>query len=441
VAARQAAVAELATDHDLRHDLAVIGPHVRTGLDSGRLRVWAAAPAVSFPGWLRPAALLMAAANLLTLIGWGLAWWPGYVAAISLLLGIGLSSLARRAVRRVLEAADAPERELVLLAALLGRVAAGSFRAPWLAELHRRWHRSGTDPASEVRGLARLVDLVDARRNQFFAPIAGALLLGTLLAVAIERWRQRVGSAVVDWLEATGDLEAAVALGTFAYEHPNDAFPVVAAGPARLVAEGLGHPLLDASSVIPNDLRLDAPCRLVVVSGSNMSGKSTLLKAIGVNLVLAQAGAPVRARSFETAPFALGASLVLRDSLLEGRSRFYAEIVRLRDVVGLTDGERPVLFLLDELLSGTNSHDRAIGAEGVLRGLVERGACGFITTHDLALTGIADAMGERAANWHLEDRLVDGKLEFDYRLRPGVVARSNALELMRSVGLVVGSRE
>jgi DNA mismatch repair ATPase MutS len=193
--------------------------------------------------------------------------------------------------------------------------------------------------------------------------------------------------------------------------------------------------------VIPNDLRLDAPCRLVVVSGSNMSGKSTLLKAIGVNLVLAQAGAPVRARSFETAPFALGASLVLRDSLLEGRSRFYAEIVRLRDVVGLTDGERPVLFLLDELLSGTNSHDRAIGAEGVLRGLVERGACGFITTHDLALTGIADAMGERAANWHLEDRLVDGKLEFDYRLRPGVVARSNALELMRSVGLVVGGRE
>jgi DNA mismatch repair ATPase MutS len=242
---------------------------------------------------------------------------------------------------------------------------------------------------------------------------------------------------VVDWLDAIGDLEALAALATLTYEHPDDAFPDLVAGPPRLEGSGLAHPLLAAAGVVRNDVSLGGGCRLIVVSGSNMSGKSTLLKALGVNLALAQAGAPVRAARFVTSPFAVGASLVLRASRLEGRSRFFAEIVRLRDIVALTGGARPVLFLLDELLSGTNSHDRAIGAAGILRGLLDRGAAGLVTTHDLALARIADELGDRAANWHFEDRLVAGKLEFDYRLRPGVVSRSNALELMRSIGLVV----
>jgi DNA mismatch repair ATPase MutS len=175
----------------------------------------------------------------------------------------------------------------------------------------------------------------------------------------------------------------------------------------------------------------------MIVSGSNMSGKSTLLRTVGVNTVLALAGAPVRAKGLRLSPLQVGASIRIQDSLQAGASRFYAEITRLRQIVELTNGERPVLFLLDEILHGTNSHDRQIGAERVVGGLLARGAIGLITTHDLALARIADELDTRAANVHFEDHLEDGQMRFDYLLRPGVVQRSNALELMRSVGLEV----
>jgi DNA mismatch repair ATPase MutS len=168
-----------------------------------------------------------------------------------------------------------------------------------------------------------------------------------------------------------------------------------------------------------------------------MSGKSTLLRSLGSNVMLALAGAPVRARRLTLSPLALGPSLRIRDSLEDGASRFYAEITCLRGIVDLTDGPIPVLFLLDEILAGTNSHDRGIGAAAVVRGLVERGAIGLVTTHDLALTKIADALAPRARNVHFQDQLVEGEMHFDYRIRDGVVTRSNALELMRAVGLEV----
>jgi DNA mismatch repair ATPase MutS len=176
---------------------------------------------------------------------------------------------------------------------------------------------------------------------------------------------------------------------------------------------------------------------MLIVSGSNMSGKSTFLRTVGTNTVMALAGAPVRARSLTIAPLQIAASIRIQDSLQAGASKFYAEITRLRQIVELTKEELPVLFLLDEILHGTNSHDRKIGAEGVVRGLVARKAIGFVTTHDLALTQIVDELGSRAANVHFEDHLQDGKMTFDYKLRPGVLQKSNALELMRSVGLEV----
>jgi DNA mismatch repair ATPase MutS len=166
-----------------------------------------------------------------------------------------------------------------------------------------------------------------------------------------------------------------------------------------------------------------------------MSGKSTLLRTVGVNAVLALAGAPVRASRLTISPLALGATLRIQDSLQAGTSRFYAEIQRFRHIMDLTAGNRPVLFLLDEILHGTNSHDRALGAEAIVRGLLERGAIGLVTTHDLALSAVADGLAPRAANVHFADELKDGQMFFDYRIRAGVVRKSNALELMRAVGL------
>jgi DNA mismatch repair ATPase MutS len=162
-----------------------------------------------------------------------------------------------------------------------------------------------------------------------------------------------------------------------------------------------------------------------------------MMRTVGVNTVLAQMGAPVRAGRLRLSPLQVGASIRVNDSLREGISRFYAEILRLRQILDLTAGPLPVLFLIDEFMHGTNSHDRRIGAEAMARGLVERGAIGLITTHDLALAGIADELGERAMNVHFEDTVEDGQMRFDYRMRPGVVRKSNALELMRSVGLEV----
>jgi DNA mismatch repair ATPase MutS len=168
-----------------------------------------------------------------------------------------------------------------------------------------------------------------------------------------------------------------------------------------------------------------------------MSGKSTLLRTIGVNAVLAFAGAPVRAGRLRISPLRVGATLRIQDSLQEGRSRFYAEITRIREVADLAEGSVPVLFLLDELLHGTNSHDRAVGAAGILRALLDRGAIGLITTHDLALTSVADTLGSRASNVHFDDRFEAGEMAFDYVMKPGPVTRSNAIALMRAVGLDV----
>jgi DNA mismatch repair ATPase MutS len=259
------------------------------------------------------------------------------------------------------------------------------------------------------------------------------------LASAIESWRREFGPTVIAWLSAVAEYEAMISLAAYAYEHPDDRFPsFIEAGPARFEATRLGHPLVPAARMVANDVFLTPEVRLLIVSGSNMSGKSTLLRTVGVNVVLAMAGAPVRAATLAMTPLAVGATLHVHDSLQAGRSRFFAEISRIRRIADLVDHAPAPMFLLDELFQGTNSHDRRIGAEALLRSLIDRGAVGLTTTHDLALTAIADQSGGRAVNVHFEDQFVDGELVFDYRMRPGPVTHSNALALMKAVGLPVG---
>jgi DNA mismatch repair ATPase MutS len=260
--------------------------------------------------------------------------------------------------------------------------------------------------------------------------------------MAIEAWRTRFGPHIGEWMAAVGEFEALCSLACFAYERPAAVFPELSAESMDgsdhfFEATGMAHPLIPPEESVANDVSLGGGMRLWIVSGSNMSGKSTLLRAIGLNAVLAWAGAPVTASSMRLSRFDIGASLRTNDSLADHRSRFYAEISRLREIVDLARAGKPTLFLLDELLSGTNSHDRRIGAEAIIRSLVERGAVGLVTTHDLALAEIVASFGGRAANVHFEDHLEGGEIRFDYHLRQGVVTRSNALELMRAVGLEV----
>jgi DNA mismatch repair ATPase MutS len=306
-----------------------------------------------------------------------------------------------------------------------------------LAELRAALNVEGRPPSERIERLQRLIELLDSRDNVFMRLVDPPLLWTEQLAFAIEAWRKKSGPALRRWLDAVGEIETLCALSAYAWEHPADPFPDLAEGPACFDGEQLAHPLLGETRAVRNSLRLDGDRRVLIVSGSNMSGKSTLLRSVGANVVLAQAGAPVRARRLRLSPLAIGASIRIIDSLEGGTSRFYAEITRIRQIMDLAAGPLPVLFLLDELLHGTNSHDRRIGGEAIVRGLVERGAIGLITTHDLALAHIAEALAPRAANVHFQDHLEHGRITFDYLLRQGVVEKSNALELMRSVGLEV----
>jgi DNA mismatch repair ATPase MutS len=311
------------------------------------------------------------------------------------------------------------------------------FSSARLQYLSSRLSNEGEPASRRIARLAKLVDWANARRNQFFAPIGWLVLWSVHFAFAIERWRARSGADVARWLDVIGELEALASLAGYAYERPADPMPTIVDGEPRLEATALGHPLIADASCVRNDFVIGGELRLYVISGSNMSGKSTMLRTVGVNVVLALAGAPVRAGAMTVSPLQVGATLRIQDSLAEGASRFYAEITRLKQLVDLAAKTPPLLFLLDEILAGTNSHDRRIGAEAVVRGLVARGAVGLVTTHDLALAEVATALGQRARNVHFEDKMVDGQLRFDYRMRPGVVQHSNAIALMRAVGLEV----
>ncbi|HEX2484415.1 MAG TPA: DNA mismatch repair protein MutS [Myxococcota bacterium] len=438
VRARQDAVRELRERLDLREDLAVLGADVRAGLHAAMLRRWAEAPAAFSARGLPAAAAALSALSLGGLALW-IATAAGPIPFLAALVLQGVFAQALRApVARVANAVDLPARDLALLSELLERLERERPQSPRLGALRAALDAEGEPPSRRIGELRRLCELLDARRNQLFAPVAALLLWKTQCALALERWRVRFGPALERWLDAAAEIEALSSLAGFAFERPDACFPELVEGDgAAIEAEGLGHPLIPPERCVRNDVRLGGTLALLVVSGSNMSGKSTLLRSLGTAAVLAQAGAPVCATRLRLSPLQVGASLRIQDSLQEGTSRFYAELLRLRQVVDLA-ASGPTLFLLDEILHGTNSHDRAIGAEAVVRGLLARGAIGLVTTHDLALARVADALAPRAANVHFEDQVIGGRVEFDYRLRPGVVTRSNALELMRAVGLEVG---
>jgi DNA mismatch repair ATPase MutS len=343
------------------------------------------------------------------------------------------SAILGSAVSAVEEAAH----ELGLLSEVLVRMEREQFRCPLLAGLRASLDAEGEPPSRQLARLKRLVENLDSRDNVVVRVLEPFILWTPHLAVRVEDWRAQSGTAVRRWLQAAGDMEALCSLASHAFEHPADPFPEFVPEGPWIEAEAVGHPLLPEDKVVRNDIRLGGELQVIVVSGSNMSGKSTMLRTLGVNAVLAQAGSPVRARRLTLSPLAVGASIRLTDSLQGGVSRFYAEILRLRQILDETAGPLPVLFLIDEFLHGTNSHDRRIGARALVLGLVQRGAIGLITTHDLALADIADELGERAANVHFEDQIEDGKISFDYHMRPGVVRKSNAIELMRQVGLEI----
>lgn len=434
IQARQAAVGELRERLDLREALALLAGDANAHIDTDAMISWAGGPRHLASGAIRIAAFC------LPVLTWGLLLvgefrlFPAALAAQLVFAG-----LYRKRVKNVFDSLTTPARDLNRLAGLFRRLESEKFQTARLRELQAGWSHDGIAASDCLRHLARLLDWLDSRDHFIVALIGPFFLLGTQFAFAIEARRGRFGSRIEDWLRRLGEMEALSSLAGYAFERPADPFPELLpeTSPARIEADGMGHPLIPETRSVRNDIVMDLNHRLLVISGSNMSGKSTWLRALGVNMVLGMAGGPVRARQMRLTPLPLGASIRTVDSLNEGISRFYAEITRLRQIIELTDQNGRLLFLVDEMLNGTNSHDRRIGAASVVKTLLERGAMGLVTTHDLALTQIVEETKPRGANFHFEDQFIDGRMSFDYRLRPGIVEKSNALELMRSIGLEV----
>ena len=441
---RQAAVRELGPRLDLREELAQAGGALAGGaVREEALSAWALASPRELADRLAALRVIFLGSSVVIAATAGL-WlagaWPAWPALGAVVLTALVALPFRRAFAAIVAGVDKRADELTTIVSVMGALERERFQSPLLRRLAELLHVEGQPPSARVARLRRRVALLEARRNQFMALLLVPFQWSTQLALAIEAWRRSDGAFVGPWMQAVGTFDALLALATFSYEHPGYPFPTICddEGPTGPVFEalGLGHPLLPAARRVANDVALGGERRVLIVSGSNMSGKSTLLRSVGVNAVLALAGAPVCARAMTLSRVQVGSTLRINDSLQEGKSRFYAELTRLKQIVDRAGGTPPLLFLLDEILHGTNSHDRRIGAEAVVRGLVARGAIGLVTTHDLALTQVADRLGA-AANVHFEDHMENGVMTFDYVMKAGVVRKSNALALMRAVGLEI----
>jgi hypothetical protein len=431
---RHAAIADLRTRLDLHEDLAAGGEPARIALRPEMLTAWVQAPNRLNHRWLRWTAPLLAVLAVAAAAAWAI-WGVSFPLLAVLMIEGVVAAYLKTPIREAIVAVESAYEDLKGLSLLLRRIEAERFDAPPLRALLEKLSSHALSASATFTKLATIVNFVEARRNPILAPFLLLIMYPLQAALAAERWRSAHGAAIPAWLDVLGEIESLVSLAQYAYEHPGDPFPEFTAGAASFQAVDLGHPLIPAAVRVCNDVDISGSTRVLLVSGSNMSGKSTLLRTVGINTVLAMAGGPVRARRLQMTPLRIGASIRINDSLHEGSSRFYAEITRLRQL--FEPAQLPLLFLLDELLQGTNSADRRVGAQGVIRALIERGAIGLVSTHDLALAEVPGLAPMSLVNVHFQDELVDGRLKFDFRLRAGIVTKSNGLALMRSIGLDV----
>ncbi|MFN7952477.1 MAG: DNA mismatch repair protein MutS [bacterium] len=452
---RQAAARELVTRLEVREALWVAAsPEVRD-LDPAALVRWAAAPPrIANPRRLRAAALAISACTILALAlrFSGHPWGP-FLLAPAALIHVAFLLRTQRAAQQITEAIDRVEPALAAAHESLSVIERDDFTSDGLRAARRRLEPRATAAhgASEsVRRLHRIADWIDNLHDFYLAAFVAPVVFWRLhSALALEEWRAANGGCLGDWLATLGEVETLAGFAAVAESHPSWAWPEVHARdadsrvPPRIEARDLGHPLLAPARRVANDLELGPPPsrQLWMVSGSNMSGKSTWLRSIGSATVMALAGAPVCARSMRLERVKVVTSLRVVDSLSEGASHFLAEVKRLKRALDLAEQDAATLFLFDEILHGTNSRERTVGARALVDRLVGCGAVGLVTTHDLALVTLADELGERAANVHFADQVEDGRMLFDYRLRAGVLTSTNALAVMRSVGIALDFQE
>ena len=440
IAQRQIATRELSALHSLREEFAVAGATATSAAsDPAPFVAWASGPAslaalgaIKAIAWGLPSvciALAIASSRIPVLVG---------SLVVCFLAEMALLAHLEPKLRTALDAACRRSEDLQRFAKMIEIVEKHGFESSALKLIQQRLGASGAAASVELGRLSRIVSTLEARENGAFRATLGVMLLWDVHGVAaLERWQRRVGPHVPGWIDALAETEALCSLATFAFEHPGYCYPEVTSEALHFEATGLGHPLLDAQRVVVNTVSLPEPGAVLLVTGSNMSGKSTLLRAVGIAAVLAQAGAPVCAWSLRMSACQVCTSMRISDSVRDGVSRFYAEILKIKRVVDAAGQEQGVLFLLDEILHGTNSRERHIGARSVIRTMVGKGAIGAVSTHDLALADLSETLAGKVRTVHFQEQLQGEEMSFDYQLREGVVTSGNALRWMRRVGLPV----
>jgi hypothetical protein len=445
VAARQEAVAELSGLDDWRERLAAYG---LVGVDArgeslASFFSWAEGTAPPMPAY---AAVRLAVYAILAT-----AWppfllhvsgaWPNGIWTVPLLAGMVLSFFTAGHVTRAFDRAGAGERTLKRYAGVFAHIESRRFTAARLAGLQGRLAATGRPAAAVMRALNRILSFADLRRGAALLhfPIQLLTLWDFHWLFALERWRVRSGVQVRAWFGAAGELDALSCLGRLARDNPEWAFPVI--HPDRVFdGHALGHPLIAARRRVSNDVQVGPPGSVLLVTGSNMSGKSTLLRAIGLNALLAQCGAPACAASLRLPYCDVQSSIRIQDSLERGVSYFMAALARLKSVVDAAErepGDRVLLYLLDEILQGTNSAERGTAVQAVARHLLEAGAIGAMTTHDLNVAS-EEPLRSTAQLVHFSEVIDEhGEMRFDYTLRPGIATSRNAIRLMKLIGIDV----
>lgn len=437
---RQEMVREISEHTLFREQFRVAGlVHHGQSSDAEKIQAWSQSPAQYLhAGWVKAFIWGVPVINSLLLItslaGWTSFSWLGLSFGIFLVLSFGI-------IKRATYIQETYGKQLKSLngyARLIALAKAEDWKSAGMQELMERFNLNGQSPIQALQQLSKELDRLDLRNNQFlYVLLEGSIFFQLQEIVRIERWKARYGQHISKWLETVGELDALCSLGTFAYNHPQYTYPELTEKPFCFLATQMGHPLMPASQCVKNDATIPSRPFFLIITGANMAGKSTYLRTIGVNYLLACIGAPVCCERLKLYPNQLITSLRTSDSLSDNESYFFAELKRLKRIIDLLNQGQQLFIILDEILKGTNSMDKQKGSFDLIRQFMQLKANGIIATHDLLLGSLIKQFPEEIRNYCFEADIKENELTFSYKLREGVAQNMNACFLMKKMGIIL----
>lgn len=437
---RQEMVREISEHTLFREQFRVAGlVHHGQSSDGEKIQAWSQSPAQYLhAGWVKAFIWGVPVINSLLLItslaGWTSFSWLGLSFGIFLVLSFGI-------IKRATYIQETYGKQLKSLngyARLIAQAKAENWKSAGMQELMERFNLNGQSPIQALQQLSKELDRLDLRNNQFlYVLLEGSIFFQLQEIVRIERWKARYGQHISKWLETVGELDALCSLGTFAYNHPQYTYPELTEKPFCFLATQMGHPLMPASQCVKNDATIPSRPFFLIITGANMAGKSTYLRTIGVNYLLACIGAPVCCERLKLYPNQLITSLRTSDSLSDNESYFFAELKRLKRIIDLLNQGQQLFIILDEILKGTNSMDKQKGSFDLIRQFMQLKANGIIATHDLLLGSLIKQFPEEIRNYCFEADIKENELTFSYKLREGVAQNMNACFLMKKMGIIL----